>query len=898
MSADDLLVRVNAVEDRIRLLQEEVVALRGELEQRGAGTPPAAAPQPLRPRDPFPPSPVRAAAPAPPPPAAPRELDLAALLGPQALAWAGGIVTLLGVVFFFVLAVDNGWIGPVARVLCGALASALVCGGGVWLRRRFGETHAAVAAVGAGIAGAYATLAAATVLYHLVPRPLALVGAAAAAAAALAAATAWRTELLAALGLLGAIAAPSLLALDGGLTATGVTFAAFGTAAAAIVGVRLRWPWLLAGAVVASAPQIAALTADAGRLDAAAIALAAAFALLYLGTAVAEQAVTGSDALAPLPTFHVLASAGVTWLATAQLVAPAGGAAAGGALLVAGAVYGASAVAVWLHAQRELATLVGAVSLAAGAVGIAELLSGANLAYTFAGQAVVLAVAARRTREPRLQLGALGYLVLAGGHALVLDAPPESLFEAVRHPAAGAAALSATAVAALAVAALARGTWREDTERGVLAFVEPVIRTLREHQRELTIALVCAGGALVVDAVSLAVLELFQRGSSSGVVHAFHLGHVAVTALWAAAGLGAVCVASRRREETARLLAYLWLAATALKVACFDGPELHGALYASSFLATAGALLLAGYLGDVLEDRVALTSESGAAVLAAVAYAVVSLAPLDDDAQFGLALLGIASVLGVLAATVLSRRRDLATVLWAPGVPLALAAAPLLVHGTWLTLAWSAGAAALAGLAVATRESRFLAASLAATAAAVGAALVHAPPSHLFVAHAHPADGLIGLLLLAGALFALGWSLQAPFAEWRPVALWVNGALLVYATSLAILGVVVGLSTASLHTDFQRGHSGVSALWGALGLALLYVGLTRGRRALRLGGFAVFGVSLGKLFLYDLSQLSSVTRALSFLAVGGVLLVGGFFAQKLTAQPGQPDPNESPPAYS
>ena len=46
---------------------------------------------------------------------------------------------------------------------------------------------------------------------------------------------------------------------------------------------------------------------------------------------------------------------------------------------------------------------------------------------------------------------------------------------------------------------------------------------------------------------------------------------------------------------------------------------------------------------------------------------------------------------------------------------------------------------------------------------------------------------------------------------------------------------------------------------------------------------SVGGVSLAKIFLYDLANLSSVTRALSFLAVGAVLLLAGFFYQRLTA---------------
>ena len=78
-------------------------------------------------------------------------------------------------------------------------------------------------------------------------------------------------------------------------------------------------------------------------------------------------------------------------------------------------------------------------------------------------------------------------------------------------------------------------------------------------------------------------------------------------------------------------------------------------------------------------------------------------------------------------------------------------------------------------------------------------------------------------------------------------------------------------------TAFSGGHTAVSAVWGLLGLTLLYIGLRTKRSALRLGGLALLGISLAKLFVYDLSLLSSITRALSFLAVGAVLLLGGFF---------------------
>ena len=96
-------------------------------------------------------------------------LEAADLLGARGLALAGGIVTLLGVVFFFALAASNGWIGPVERVLLGAAASAIVFAAGVVAYARHGRLDAAVTAVGVGIAGGYATLLFAAARYELVP---------------------------------------------------------------------------------------------------------------------------------------------------------------------------------------------------------------------------------------------------------------------------------------------------------------------------------------------------------------------------------------------------------------------------------------------------------------------------------------------------------------------------------------------------------------------------------------------------------------------------------------------------------------------------------------------------------------------------------------------------------
>ena len=118
----------------------------------------------------------------------------------------------------------------------------------------------------------------------------------------------------------------------------------------------------------------------------------------------------------------------------------------------------------------------------------------------------------------------------------------------------------------------------------------------------------------------------------------------------------------------------------------------------------------------------------------------------------------------------------------------------------------------------------------------------------------------------------------------RAIALAVAGALSLYAVSRALLELAEIATDADVGTKFQRGHTAVTIFWGLVSLGFLYAGLKRRSWQLRTAGFALFGVSLAKLFLYDLAFLSPLTRALSFVAVGAVLLFAGFFYQRLSEQ--------------
>jgi uncharacterized membrane protein len=943
---DELLDRIDSAERQIRALQSEVEELR----VLALGAEPEAAPEPTdwwqdergRWHERRPVEPVHEPEPAPEPEQTPerepeevaagwerverepsiwqreinlgRDIELDDLLGTKGLAWTGGVVTLLGVVFFFVLAANRGWIGPGLRVGLGAAASCLVFAAGIWAKRRFGSLYAAFSATGAGLAGGYATLLAATALYEFLPQWAALLVAAGIGAAGLTLALWWESETLASIGLLGAMFVPATLVFQGGLTTIGTAFAAVVFAATAVVAIREDWRLLLGFGLVVSLLQIVGLAAYADSvLSWPVIAVAAALWLLYLGTGIGWQFYRGEgDRLDRIATSVTMLSASYGVLAAVRLFDGSWGRfdREGVAIGLIALVQGAIAGVFWQQRRRELSALHGGIALAAVAIAAADLLSGANLTYVWAAEATLLAWLAVRARERTFQLASFAYLALATIHALAFEARLDRLFEVGHDPARAVPSAVAVAVAALAAAWFARPLDDPQERSGLLG---DLLRQVEASQRELRVLAGVLAGLAGTYALSLGVLALVEIGAGSDVDHRFQVGHVCVSAAWALVGFAAALVALRRRSDAMLATAGLWFVATLLKAVAFDGHELSPNLRSASFLAVGGCLLLAGYLVQLLgERRIGITLVTAVAAIVPLGLGLSAITTLVHghsggvDLQ-GLAVLGVAAVYVGLGALAFVRDRDLSSLMWGLGLVVAAGAEAELVGGVWLVLVWAGSAALLAVLSDRLEEARFLAASAGYLLISFVLTLAReAPPSHLVHANPHPGHGIasVAFVAAAAAVFArfctdgasvpseqsaAGYSaLARPLDErrplWRLYAAWGAGVLAVYGLSLGILELYEELAPGSVTTNFQRGHTNVSALWGLLGLALLYVGLRRDLRALRLGGFALFGVSLGKIFLYDLPNLSAVTRALSFLAVGGVLLVGAFFYQRLKTQ--------------
>jgi hypothetical protein len=840
-----LTERLDRFEYRLQGMESELRELRRFAAQEEPAPAPEPEPEPLWetiPLEPVTPY-VPPAARLPKPVREPRpEFDFSVLFGARALAWTGGVVMLLGIVFFFVLAVERGWIGEGMRVLLGALASAGCVAAGVWLRRRFGDTYASVSAAGAGIAGSYATLLAATALYDLVPRPAAL-----AAAAAIALAVWWRSETLASLGLLGANLVPLPIAVqDGHLSTIGTAFAAVVFAGTIVVAVPRGWRVLLTASFAATVVEALALVVahEQGATSVAiAVWLLAAGGGLWL--ALRERLTYLPASLVTLSAAFAGWSAGILYDGRAQ----------GIALLAIAGVFAASSAAIFVR-ERDSASLLWAIALTLAAIGAASLTSGATLTIVWAAEAATLAWLARRIAEPRFQLASLAWLVLAYAHGIGVDAPFSKLF--IENDSTWRAAVSAAALAAgTALAGLCTFDW-EPREEGILAPILGALRAAQPYARRGAIALAGAAGLY---AGSLAIVT---------VPPSWDWGHVAVVGLWSTI---AVAVSFTRFRTTGIVVA----AAAAALAGTYDLFTLDATPRSWAFAIVAAALIVVAIVHE-LRSRVAVEPVSLSLLVLSAAFATASTAELLDGRARGAGLLALAAAYGAIGVSMLPRRRDFASALGVVALVLAVPASVILLSGTWLVLAWVATAAALALLA--RFEERLVFGAMAYVVLALGHTLVfEAQPTGLFVAHRHPGSGAPAVLLVL-----LGTAAIAYWPLLRRVLTWACGVLGLYALTLGILELFEDAG-GGITSSFQRGHTAVSALWGAVGLALLVAGLKRGGRDLRIGGLALFGVSLAKLFLYDLANLSSIARALSFLAVGAVLLVGGFFYQRLATTP-------------
>lgn len=231
--------------------------------------------------------------------------------------------------------------------------------------------------------------------------------------------------------------------------------------------------------------------------------------------------------------------------------------------------------------------------------------------------------------------------------------------------------------------------------------------------------------------------------------------------------------------------------------------------------------------------------------------------------------------------------REIGSLLIGGGIGLATFGLANAFDGPTLVAAWSAAAAALAYLATCVNRSATVALSDAERLLIAALGFLGLAIAHMLVVEAPPVAIAEGVEDLGASLVAIACCAAAAVACWywgrkiEPTTATVVGFIgatgFVYLGSVAIIDVIGDNASGEAR---EIGQAWLSAFWTAVGFGAIVWGMVRRAPKARLGGLALLAIAIAKVWTYDLSELEETARALSFVALGLLLLAGAFAYQR------------------
>ncbi|GAB2827352.1 DUF2339 domain-containing protein [Lentzea nigeriaca] len=578
MNGQDRLGYEQRLALELAAIGQRLMTISSEMREHSAAVapPPVMAPPVAVPV--MPPPPVQQQWPQPPPqqpwvPPQPRESLFEKLgkdgAGSKLLAWVGGAITVLGFVLLLILAIQRGWLGPLPRVIGGAVFSGALVGIGIWLHRNPAGRTGAFALAATGFAGLYLDVIAATSLYEYLPPPVGLVVGLGVAATGVVLALRWESQTLA-VGVVAACAICSPI-LTEGFTVLLVGFLLVLKMASTPVQIQRNWPGLaIAGGFP---PIIASLLTTASAIprdyEWTVVGVAAATTVVGIVVALLTILKRPDDIVAVA---LVAGSALPSLFATTLLDDPANS-------LLAGAV-AAVLLAIWMvpDLPRSFTTAAGATGMLALFQTTVIALDGNVRTAIVLAEAVLLAfLAARLDKRSALVgsivFGAVGFL-MAVGQAV----PISWLVEEPRHVTVSSGDYAAGLITALVL--------------GVFAAAEPWaalrMQVLREPAKH-PVPWIIAGLVLLYGAAGAVLCTaLLVSPDESG----FLFGHSVVTVSWTIAAL--FLLVKGINNKALRISGLILVGAAVIKLVTFDLAALDGVARVLAFLGAGLVLLTAG----------------------------------------------------------------------------------------------------------------------------------------------------------------------------------------------------------------------------------------------------------------------------------------------------------------
>lgn len=141
----------------------------------------------------------------------------------------------------------------------------------------------------------------------------------------------------------------------------------------------------------------------------------------------------------------------------------------------------------------------------------------------------------------------------------------------------------------------------------------------------------------------------------------------------------------------------------------------------------------------------------------------------------------------------------------------------------------------------------------------------------------------ISLAVFAGFLYVTYIVLKAPVLELVYKKFKAVAQLAIHAISLWVLSseLLHWMDLSGIHGSYKLG---ISILWGCYSLLMVVLGIWKSNAWLRIGGMAVFAITLLKLFLYDIAHLNTIAKTVVFVSLGILLLIISFLYNKYKDQ--------------
>jgi uncharacterized membrane protein len=231
--------------------------------------------------------------------------------------------------------------------------------------------------------------------------------------------------------------------------------------------------------------------------------------------------------------------------------------------------------------------------------------------------------------------------------------------------------------------------------------------------------------------------------------------------------------------------------------------------------------------------------------------------------------------------------REIGSLLVGGGIGLATFGLANAFDGPTVVAAWAAVSAALAYLATRVDATpvpalsdamRLLLAACGFLALAiVHVLLVEAPPTAIAEGVYDLGSSLVAIVSCAAAALACWHFGRRIHPHLATAAGFVGAVTFIYLGSVAIIDAIGADGSGEAR---EIGQAWLSAFWAATGLGAVIWGMARRSVNARLGGLALLALAIGKVWTYDLAELEELARALSFVALGLLLLVGAFAYQR------------------